>query len=167
MRPELLKRRAETFANRKGLTLDVPLGAGVQGIVWATMFKAAPGHSAVKVHEAEPNYRRERDVYLRLREYAVTSLRGCNVPALLDHDDELLVLEMEIVRRPFVLDFGGAYLDDPPDFPDDVLAEWEREKREQYGDRWPEVRAILRELERLGVYMIDVHPGNVSFGDDH
>jgi len=87
------------------------------------------------------------------------------VPQLLGFDDELWVIEMTVVARPFVLDFAGAYLDFPPDFSEEVLADWQAEKHEQFGSRWPEVQAILRALEGYGVYMVDVNPGNVSFGD--
>ena len=61
---------------------------------------------------------------------AVTTVRGFNVPELIAFDDELLVLEMTIVRRPFVLDFASAYLDSDkrPEFPDDTWATWEEEK---------------------------------------
>ena len=77
----------------------------------------------------------------------------------------LLVLEMTVVKRPFVLDFAGAFLDDGPDFSDEVLADWRAEKQEQFGARWPEVQAVLRIIEGYGVFMLDVNPGNVSFGD--
>jgi hypothetical protein len=46
-----------------------------------------------------------------------------------------------------------------------VLADWRAEKQEQFGPHWAEVQAILRFLEGLGVFMVDVNPGNVSFGD--
>lgn len=151
------------YIRRDGRILGPALGTGVQGNVFVVKLQSSLFDTALKIHSREIEYRRERNVYLRLREYDVTLIRGCNVPYLLAHDDELLILEMTIVQRPFVLDFGGAYLDYPPDFPDDVLAEWEREKREQYGERWPEVQAILRELEGFDIYMIDVHPGNISF----
>ncbi len=54
--------------------------------------------------------------YLRLRELQVESIRGHAVPQLLHFDDEFLAIEMTIVSPPFCLDFGGAYLDRPPDF---------------------------------------------------
>jgi hypothetical protein len=46
-----------------------------------------------------------------------------------------------------------------------VLADWETEKKEQFGSRWPDVQAILGELEQYGIYVADVNPGNISFGD--
>ena len=56
-------------------------------------------------------------------------------------------------------------VDQAPDFSDEVLADWRAEKQEQFGRRWPEVQAILQLLEDLGIFLIDVNPGNVSFGD--
>jgi hypothetical protein len=121
--------------------------------------------SAVKVHEREVEYRRERDIYLRLRDHGVAQVRGCEVPQMLRYDDELFVIEMTVVARPFVLDFAGAYLDRAPDFSEEVLADWRKEKQEQFGGRWPTVQAILGTLESFGVFMEDVSPGNISFGD--
>jgi len=108
---------------------------------------------------------RERDVYLWLKENEITKVRDCAVPHLFNFDDELWILEMSIVSRPFVLDFAGAFLENPPEFPEDVLAEWEAEKREQFGANWPEAKKVLRALESYGVYMIDVNPGNIGFAD--
>jgi len=44
------------------------------------------------------------------------------------------------VERPFVLDFGGAYLDFCPEFSNEVWEDWEKN-------------------------MIDVNPGNIGFAD--
>ena len=109
----------------------------------------------------DKDYRRERDVYLRLQTHAVSAIRDCHVPAIIAFDDELWVLEMTLVTRPFMLDFAGAYLDEPPDFSEEVLAEWEAEKREQFGSQWPKVQTICRALEKHGIYLVDVNPGNV------
>jgi len=57
-------------------------------------------------------------------------------------------------------------LDDPPEFLPDELArqQWDAEKREQFERNWPEVQAILRELEaRYGIYLAHVNPGNIRF----
>jgi hypothetical protein len=160
-----LVRRAEEYAVREGRILGQQLGAGVHGIVFSAAHQTAGGLSAIKVHEREPAYARERDVYLRLREHGVTRIRGCKVPELIAFDDRLWVIEMRVVTRPFVLDFAGAYLDIAPDFSDEVLSDWRAEKQEQFGARWPEVQTILRDLEGYGVFMVDVNPGNVAFGD--
>ena len=160
-----LHRRAQEYADHKGLVIGRQLGFGVHGIVFTVAGQLEGGGSAVKVHEQPAAYARERDVYLRLQENEITLIRGCNVPELVGFDDKLLVIEMRIVTRPFVLDFAGAYLDHAPDFSEEVLAQWATEKQEQFGPRWPEVQAILRDLEQYGIFMVDVNPGNVSFGD--
>jgi hypothetical protein len=54
-------------------------------------------------------------------------------------------------------------LDEPPDYPADVLAEWEREKQDQFGERWPTVQDILRRLQGFGVFLADVTPNNIRF----
>ncbi len=157
--------RVKEYCRRKGLILASQLGFGVHGSVFAAENQTDGRRSAVKTHERERFYRRERNIYTRLMENCVTHIRSAEVPQLLGYDDELMVIEMTIVSRPFVLDFAGAYLDFPPDFPEEVMEEWRAEKQEQFGSRWPEVQAILGELESYGVFMSDVNPGNVSFGD--
>jgi hypothetical protein len=72
---------------------------------------------------------------------------------------------MSIVSRPFLLDFAGAYLDQRPEFPDEVWSEWETDKREQFDARWPTVQAVLSALEKLGIYVVDVSPSNIAFLD--
>jgi hypothetical protein len=164
-----LVRRAREYAQQHELLLGHELGAGVHGIVFATESQAENAESAlrsaIKVYQRQPDFARERDVYFRLQELGIAMIRNCRVPQLLGHDDNLLVLEMTIVKRPFVLDFAGAYLDEAPDFSDEVMADWRAEKQEQFEGHWSEVQAILRELEAYGIYMLDINPGNISFGD--
>jgi hypothetical protein len=113
----------------------------------------------------KPLYQCERDVYRRLAEDGISSVVGFDVPRLINYDDELWVVEMGIVSPPFVLDFAGAYLDEAPNFPDEIMDEWRQEKKEQFGDRWPEVQDIMREFRKLGIYLADVKPGNIMFRD--
>lgn len=157
--------RAEAYCRGKGLVLVDRLGFGVHGSVFAAENQSDRRRTAVKALERERFYLRERNVYLRFMEQSVTYIRGAAVPELLGYDNQLWVIEMTIVSRPFVLDFAGAYLDQPPDYSDEVLADWRAEKQEQFESRWPEVQAILRSLESYGVFMADVNPGNISFGD--
>jgi hypothetical protein len=167
---ENLRHKALEYAQREGLLLGAELGTGVHGSVFLTESQAENrslrATSAIKAHHGIPGYRQERDVYLRLKERGVTSIGGYAVPQLLRYDDELWVIEMTVVTRPFLLDFAGAYLDKAPDFTDEVLdevlADWQTDKREQFGARWPDVQSILAVLERHGVFMIDVHPNNIS-----
>jgi hypothetical protein len=108
--------RAEEYCQHHGLALGKPLGFGVHGNVFTAENQIETGSSAVKIHEREKSYRRERNAYLRLRQFSVARICGATVPELLGYDDQLWIIEMTIVTRPFVLDFGGAYLDFPPDY---------------------------------------------------
>ena len=88
---------------------------------------------------------------------------GFEIPSLINTDDELWIVEMSVVSPPFVLDFAGAALDRRPQYPDDVIEEWQSEKAEQFGDRWPTVRLVMSSFAGLGIYLADVKPGNIEF----
>ena len=145
------------FAAKNDLALEEQLGYGVHGIVWSTDQK-----SVVKVHGSHRlYYERERDIYLRLREHDVRKVLEFHVPRLWVFDDELMALEIAIVQPPFVLDFAGAYLDQLPDFSPELLAEWEADKQEQFGEFWSRARAVIAAFRRYGVYLSDVSPSNI------
>jgi hypothetical protein len=63
----------------------------------------------------------------------------------------------------FLLDFAGAWLDQPPDFSEDVIEQWEIEKREIFGQRWPRVTEALVALRVHGIYLLDINPANITF----
>src|SRR5258708_8451807 len=121
--PAELMERVSNYTQRNGLVLGEFLGGGVQGIVFGTESPHDMAHvrSAVKGHQRRPDYARERDVYRRLKEFSVTTVRGCHVPRLLGFDDELWVIEMTVVSHPFILAFAGAYFDRAPHISEDVL----------------------------------------------
>ena len=100
---ELLLRAGE-YVGKRQLALADELGFGIHGIVLATEDQAekpCPGiRSAIKAHRREVDYQRERDVYLRLRDRKITTIRGCHVPRLLEYDDDLWIIEMTIVSPP-------------------------------------------------------------------
>ena len=161
---EILLSNARAYASRQQVQLAELLGFGIHGSVYVAEDNTKGGKTAVKAHHSVEPYQRERNVYLRLREAGVTEVIGFQVPRLIRFDDELQIIEMTIVSRPFVLDFAGAYLDAQPEFSEEIWAQWEADKREQFGARWSEVRAVLSTLEQLDIYMIDVSPSNVAFG---
>jgi hypothetical protein len=160
---EILNQNVQTYASRYELQLGERLGFGVHGTVFVAEDMKLPGKHAVKAHKYAEVYVRERDVYERLRQAGVSEVLGFRVPDLVRFDDELRVIEMTIVTSPFVLDFAGARLDFPPEFSDEIWAEWEAEKVEQFGPRWPKVRAVLAALEDLDIYVLDVSPRNIMF----
>src|SRR6266581_282363 len=113
---ESLMPNARLYADRHQLELDARLGSGKDGIVMVAKRKAQPAKVAIKVLRWPEAYVREKQVYERLRDAKVETVLGFNVPLLVGSDDELRVIEMTIVERPFVLDFAGAHLEARPDF---------------------------------------------------
>jgi hypothetical protein len=160
---EILIPNARFYADRHQLELVETLGSGKDGIVLVAKHKAQPASGAIKMLRWNEAYLREKQVYERLKSLGVTAVIGFNVPQLLGFQDDLRAIEMTIVKRPFVLDFAGAHLDTRPQFPEEVWADWEAEKREQFEARWPDVRRVLDAFEELGIYLLDVSPGNISF----
>jgi hypothetical protein len=148
--------RLALYCLNRGLDVHERLGFGKDGSVWSSS-----AFTAIKVFTSSLRCDRERDVYTRLRVSGAHVIAGYAVPEVLECDEKLGVIEMTIVRPPFVLDFATAALDSAPDFPEEVLADWFAEKREQFGEDWPKAAAVVRALERLGIFMLDVHPGNI------
>lgn len=160
---EIQLQNAQIYASRHNLQLAECLGDGVHGIVLVAEDKSKPGKTAIKAHKDSEAYVRERGVYRRLREAGITEIMGFRVPELIRYDDKLRIIEMTIVTPPFVLDFAGAWLDIPPEFSEEIWAQWETEKEEQFGTRWPEARAVLGALKELDIYVLDVSPRNIMF----
>ncbi len=162
---EILTSNARLYASRHQLELAEPLGSGKDGIVLAGKRKIEPANVAIKAMRYAEAYLREKLTYERLRDEEVSSVLGFRVPQLIGVDDDLRVIEMTIVARPFVLDFAGAYLDARPEFPEDVWSDWEAEKREQFEARWPAVQEVLGAFEGFGIFLLDVSPGNIGFAN--
>lgn len=154
---------AETYAARRDRHLAGRLGFGIHGIVFAIEGNLHPGVAALKVHHSEEPYLRERDVYRRLEDEGVVEIYAFRIPQLIECDDELLALEMTMVKPPFVLDFAGAYLDSPPEFSDEVWEERAAKWRSDFGADWATAQVILTELKSLGIHMLDPSPSNICF----
>lgn len=160
---EVFIQNALTYASQHHLQLAERLGFGIHGIIYVAEDKSSGGKTAIKIHRELEPFLRERAVYEVLLRDGATEILGFNVPQFIRADDDLRVVEMTIVTRPFVLDFAGAYLDRRPDFPAEIWAEWESGKREQFDALWPTVRAVLNALEELDIHMVDVSPSNIGF----
>jgi hypothetical protein len=151
------------FAAKHQLEIGERLGFGIHGTVYEATEKNILGLTAVKLHYDIEPFIREFEVYQRLDEYGIKRICGFHVPQLLRVDEELRILQMTMVMRPFVLDFAGAYVDFKPHFSEEIWAEWEAQKRDQYGNKWPVVRQVLDALEEMDIFMIDVSPTNIAF----
>ncbi len=161
--PEENRERIESYLNSRELEIQSCLGTGTQGSVYLVVDLSVRRRIAVKFHERETAYLRERDVYLRLYDLNIDEVCGHMVPQLIGYDDDLRAIEMTTVSPPFVLDFGGAYLDHPPDYSDEVWEDWRQQKSEAFEDNWPAVEQILDEFRDFGIHIADVNPGNIRF----
>jgi hypothetical protein len=162
---QILIQNSQAYARRHQLQLAERLGFGIHGTIFVAEDNMKAGKTAVKAHRSIEPYFRERSVYERLSRASIRDILGFHVPQPIRFDDELRIIEMTVVARPFVLDFAGAYLDIPPEFPEETWAEWETEKQEQFEARWPIVQAVLAALEDLDIHMVDVSPSNIAFLD--
>jgi hypothetical protein len=163
---EALDNLTQRYALKRNIKLGERLGFGVHGIVIAAQDKTKPGFFAVKFHREKGPFERECGVYRRLRGQQTTRILGFNVPQLLSIEEEFRAIEMTIVRSPFLLDFADARLDEVPDFSEDVLRQWDEERAEIFGERWPEVTRVLAALQAFGIYLLDINPGNISFPEE-
>jgi hypothetical protein len=161
------EQQAHDYCDRRGYSIDSRLGVGTQGSVYvinvASQSPKPTDQIEVKFHDRAIANNHELRVFLRLQDRDVTHVCGHRVPLLLGYDDELLAIEMTIVSPPFCLDFGGAYLDRPPDYSPEVWADWEEMKSMAFEDNWPHVKKILSHLETYGIFVADVNPGNIKF----
>jgi len=126
--------RKEKFASRYRVTLLHHLGpeAGQQNAVFQS-----DRMTAVKFFDRPSRFARELEVYRILLASGTRSIAGHNVPQLILADEELLVMELSIVQRPFVLDFEGAMKpEEVPDFEPLTIEEHYERLRELFGDRW-------------------------------
>lgn len=136
------------------------LGSGQDGLVLATS-----RGTAVKAARYEDLYTRELKVYKRLQEKGVGKIGRFSVPELVDFEKSVWAIEMQIVSPPFVLDFAGAAVDRQPDYPEEVLEAAQREQEELFEGHWPEIESLLAGFRRHGIYLMDLHPRNINFGD--
>ncbi len=154
-----IEMRAREVASDWGTTLASVLGHGIDGNVWETARK-----SAIKVFSRNETYERERDCYRRLSENSVRLLVGFAVPQLLDYDNRHLAIEMTIVSPPCVLDFGKAYVNAPPEYTAEAMAEAKAIERELFSDdEWRQVRLVRAALLNLGIHYFDARPSNIMF----
>jgi hypothetical protein len=153
------ERLLREYCADRGTALTKMLGHGIDGSVWETTRQ-----SALKACYRTDAYERERDCYRRLFEHEVVNLTGFNVPQLLDYDNRLQVLEMTVVFPPCILDFGKAYVDAPPEYSAEALAEAEQAERELFSDdEWKQARLVRAALRRYGIHYFDARPSNIMF----
>jgi hypothetical protein len=146
---------ARVYAKLRGLNVTKYLGGGTDGDVWATN-----GDTAIKCCTREDGYLAELASYETLAHHGIDSIDECVIPRLVSHDDTMLVIELEIVSPPYILDFGKVHFR-PPDFSPETMEDEQVKRLEDWGDRVPEIQSIVWQLERIGIYYLDTKIGNI------
>jgi hypothetical protein len=141
----------------KSDALPEPLGWGIGGFVYLS---PQPGR-VVKVHRGEKGFRVELEVYRRLRRLRMTQLHGLNVPTMYGFDEKEMVLEMDFVSAPFLLDFAGV-LFSPPDFERDVMEKWHADINAAYGPNAWVAYSVYESLSKHGIYYMDFRITNMK-----
>src|SRR5436309_541717 len=90
--------RAREYANARGLVLEDRLGFGRDGSVFST-----PTGTAVKSYDGLDAFERELSCYQRLHRFGVDEVLGHRIPRLIGWDPALLVIEITIVKAPYLL----------------------------------------------------------------
>lgn len=142
----------------KGKPLEV-LGWGIDGVVYTT-----PGAmTAIKIHKGRESYDRELAAYKRIKKADLTNFMGFQVPRLIRSDNENCVIEMSIVKAPFLLDFAGTTTFQK--FKGDVYYEWWESVREKFNEEeFSIASSVFAGLKReFGLYYWDLKPGNLQF----
>ena len=151
--------RSALLTAQRYLKTSLPLkclGWGIGGFVYLS----PDNLSAVKVHRG-PGYVAEVKTYRKLRRLGIRQLHGLNIPRLLDYDDANLVIRMDFVNEPFLLDFAGV-LFEPPDFSEDVIAAWHADIAEKFGPNAWVAHLVYRSLAKHGIYYVDFRPTNMK-----
>ncbi len=119
----------------------------------------------IKAAKSLHAYWNERDTYLHLKQFGYIGKIGeFNVPQIRGFDDALWVVEMDyMLIAPYLIDFGKVRLLNDPQFSPEALMLCQREGLELFGENWPRVERLLRELESCLVYYLVPRPGNIVF----
>lgn len=143
---------AEKYAKSKGLATQKTFGYGQEGYVLQTNKR-----TAIKAFYYDVHFHQELEIYQYLQRWGIVKASGFNIPQLLDHSVELQIIEMEVVQPPFIVDFVGARLEIPFERDDD----WEQSMKDVFESDWKAVARALFKLENEGVYLSDIHLGNI------
>jgi len=159
--------RARKYCEERRINLgELAAPEGQDGHVYQT-----DNTSYIKVFTRTATYSKELEAYRRLKTAGVFSVLGFNVPVLRYGNEPLGIIEISRVEPPFVLDFGKIELDTPPqevwaDDLDRLRDAWAQWETKFYPHQWPVVLRLYEHFGRQhGIWMLDLHPGNIRFLD--
>lgn len=149
------ERRAQKYIGASAPLLR--LGWGMSGAVFLS-----PGtRAAVKVFHRREQYDAELKAYRILWREKLYDLHGLTIPRPRGKHDALMVISMDVVKPPFLLDFAGAQFK-PPDFSADAMALWHADIREKFGANAHIAYSVYDALRRIGIYYMDFRHSNLN-----
>ncbi len=158
LRPKALA-KAQSFIGTTEVLRE--LGWGVSGIV----FMAPDLTTAIKVHHRRESFQNEARAYRLLRSHRVTSMMGITIPKLRYADEERMLIAIDIVRPPFLLDFAGVQFVDPG-FSEQTIIENREDVELRFGRNAHLAFAVQHALLQFGIYYLDLRRGNLNL-DGH
>lgn len=136
------------------------LGSGTDGEVFIVT-----GYTAVKVLYDEHRYLNELMAYRRLAEEGIEKIGQFVIPRLLGNHDRMHIIEMTVVRPPYLIDFGKSSVDTGQGWSNSAMAEWWEKIEDRFENDAPIASQIFTQLRRkAGIYHWDLNPQNLNFG---
>lgn len=90
-------------------------------------------------------------------QFAIPVFHGC--------DPRLLIIEMGVVRPPFLIDFGKATVDDDQGWSREQMDMWWAQVNEHFEKDASIASSIFTQLrDKTGIYQWDLRPSNLNFG---
>lgn len=136
--------------------VDEP-GFGAHGNIFATS-----ENNIIKVFAQNRPYATEKKIYQYFQDRDIKDLYGLNVPALVSYSDELLLIEMTAVQKPYILDFAECDLGKCR-YPQEQIHEFVQQMVERFDERAMDAESIFYRLVRQHkIYYWDLKPGNLE-----
>jgi len=136
------------------------LGSGTDGEVYIVN-----GPSAVKVHYDRHRFLNELHAYQVLSRIGLEHIGEFRIPVFRQYDDQLLIIEMSVVKPPYLIDFGKATIGKGQDWSDEHMAYWWEQVEDKFENDFAVASQIFEQLvRRTNIYQWDLNPSNLNFG---
>lgn len=155
------EKRVRLYLNDQRRIEERRLGSGTDGEV----FIVSGPQAAIKVHYDEHRFHRELAAYHRLSKIRLGQIGRFVIPTFHAADTRLLIIEMSVVRPPYLIDFGKATVDDDQGWTDEQMSMWWDKVNDVFENDASVASSIFTQLrDKAGIYQWDLSPTNLHFG---
>lgn len=133
------------------------LGWGVSGFV----FLSSDLRTAIKVHHNPDGFHTEVKAYKMLRRHRITRIGGITIPKLHKEDFDRQLIQIDLVKPPYLLDFAGVRFSDPK-FPPETVRQIDEDIQLRFGRNAAFAYAVQHRLLQIGMYYLDLRPSNLN-----